>query len=234
MTNHQSTTLRCSVCGGQEFISNPVLWDALAAAWELSPDERAYIDRQQGKACTACGANLRSIALSDAILSAVGATGTLQDYAASSAPVGVALLEINEAGTLTPILSKFPAYTLATYPPVDMQRMPYRNDLFDLVVHSDTVEHVVDPVLALSECYRVLRPGGRLCFTAPTVVGRMTRNRACLPKSYHGWPATGTDDYLVHSEFGADLWTFVIRAGFKDLTIHTVSFPDATAISARK
>ena len=40
---------------------------------------------------------------------------------------------------------------------------------FDLVVHSDTLEHVPDPLRALQECRRVLRPGGALCFTVPTL-----------------------------------------------------------------
>jgi hypothetical protein len=44
----------------------------------------------------------------------------------------------------------------------------------------------------------------------------------------------GSDDYLVHTEFGADMWTFVIAAGFSSLTIHAVAYPDATAISAKR
>jgi hypothetical protein len=50
----------CGVCGGLEFTDAPVLWDELSDVWELSIEERAYIDRQQGTCCTGCGANLRS------------------------------------------------------------------------------------------------------------------------------------------------------------------------------
>jgi SAM-dependent methyltransferase len=211
-----------------------VLWDDLAAEWQLSPDERAYVDRQQGKVCTQCAANLRSIALSDAILEAVGTHLTLQEFMASPPAASLVILEINEAGTLGPILRDIPGHTLATYPAVDMHCLPYPDDNFDLVVHSDTLEHVMHPIRALSECRRVLRPGGSLCFTIPTIVGRLTRSRAGLPKSFHGFPETGSDDYLVHTEFGADMWTFVLAAGFSSLMIHAVSFPDATSISARK
>jgi SAM-dependent methyltransferase len=112
--------------------------------------------------------------------------------------------------------------------------MPYPDASFDLVVHSDTLEHVSQPIRALSECRRVLRAGGWLCFTVPTIVGRLSRSRAGLRKSFHGSASTGSDDYLVHTEFGADMWTFVVAAGFSSLRIHTVSFPDAIAISARK
>jgi SAM-dependent methyltransferase len=211
-----------------------VIWDDLAAEWQLSPDERASVDRQQGKVCTACGANLRSIALADSIREAVGTNLTLQAFVASPSAASLTVLEINEAGTLSPILRGMSGHTLATYPAVDMHCLPYPDDSFDLVVHSDTLEHVSQPIRALSECRRVLRPGGSLCFTIPTVIGRLTRSRAGLPKSFHGAPDTGLDDQLVHTEFGADMWTFVLVAGFSSLMIHAVSFPDATSISARK
>jgi SAM-dependent methyltransferase len=226
--------LGCSICGGGEFSARPVLWDGLAAEWQLSPDERAYVDRQQGKACIACGGNLRSIALADAILAAAGATTTLKEFAASAAAAALSLLEINEAGTLGPILAGLPGHRLAAYPDVDMHQMPFGDASFDMVVHSDTLEHVSHPIRALAECRRVLKPGGSLCFTVPTIVGRLTRNRAGLARSFHGASTTNSDDFLVHTEFGADMWTFVVAAGFDAVTIHTVAFPDATAMRATK
>jgi SAM-dependent methyltransferase len=224
----------CSVCGGSEFFARQILWESLVAEWQLSPGERAYIDRQQGKVCTRCGSNLRSIALSNAILAAVGVAGTLLQYSVSPAAASLSLLEINEAGTLSPILARMRGHTLASYPGIDMHQMPYSENTYDMVVHSDTLEHLLQPVRALSECRRVLKPGGWLCFTIPTIVGRLTRSRTGLPKSFHGSPVTGSDDFMVHTEFGADMWTFVISAGFQDVKINTIGFPDATAISARK
>ena len=38
----------------------------------------------------------------------------------------------------------------------------------------------------------------------------------------------------MQTEFGADMWTFVLAAGFRAVTVHAVSFPDAIAISAVK
>jgi len=226
--------LRCSVCGGRDFTSAAVLWDGLATEWQLSPGERAYIDRQQGTACKTCANNLRSIALADAILAATGAPGPLREFVTSPAAGGLKILEINEAGMLSPVLRQMPGHVLAVYPAVDIHDMPYETSIFDLVVHSDSLEHVARPVCALAECRRVLRPGGWLCFTIPTIVGRLTRSRAGLPKSYHGNPADSADDYVVQTEFGADMWTYVIEAGFDSVTINTVSFPDATALSARR
>jgi hypothetical protein len=53
----------CSVCGNGTFQDRRILWPALIEEWEISPEEAAYIDRQQGTSCTQCGANLRGVAL---------------------------------------------------------------------------------------------------------------------------------------------------------------------------
>lgn len=224
----------CSVCGGANFRDGRVLWAALVSEWQLAPHEHAYVDRQQGTACVCCGANLRSIALGNAIRDAVRTRLTLQEFVRTPEAGGLAVLEINEAGHLSPILQQLPGHTLAAYPAVDMMAMPYADNSFDLVIHSDTLEHISGPIRALAECRRVLRLGGVLCFTIPTIVERLSRNRDGLPKSYHGSPDTGTDDFVVHTEFGADMWTYAIRAGFDAISINAVDYPSALALSARK
>jgi ubiquinone/menaquinone biosynthesis C-methylase UbiE len=45
--------------------------------------------------------------------------------------------------------------------------LPFEDGEFDLVVCAETLEHVRDVQLALSEIRRVLRPGGRLALTTP-------------------------------------------------------------------
>lgn len=226
--------LTCSVCGGAEFSERAILWDELVAQWQLSPPERLYIDRQQGTTCNACGANLRSIALADAIRNAVRTEATLREFTGRAEAKRLSVLEINEAGTLSPVLRNLPGHVLASHPEVDIHRMPFDDNRFDVVVHSDTLEHVRNPVRALAECRRVMRPGGWLCYTAPVVVGRLTRGRAGLEKSFHGSSENRSDDFLVHTEFGADMWTTVLEAGFKAVTINAVAFPAALALSARK
>jgi SAM-dependent methyltransferase len=226
--------LVCSVCGGSNFVDRAVIPDGLTAEWRLEPHERAYIDRQQGTLCTSCGCNLRSIALANAIRSVVGTDLTLIELVADPRSRSLKVLEINEAGHLSPILKALPGHVLATYPEVDMHATPYPTDSFDLVVHSDTLEHVSNPVTALAECRRVLHPNGALCFTVPTVVGRLTRSRAGLPNSYHGSQEAQSEDYIVHTEYGADMWTHVLQAGFSAVSIHSVDFPSALALSALK
>lgn len=45
--------------------------------------------------------------------------------------------------------------------------LPFGDNAFDLVLCAETVEHVRDLQLLLSEARRVLRPGGRLALTTP-------------------------------------------------------------------
>jgi SAM-dependent methyltransferase len=47
------------------------------------------------------------------------------------------------------------------------QPLPFEDSAFDLVLCAETLEHVRDVQLALSEVRRVLRPGGTLALTTP-------------------------------------------------------------------
>ena len=226
--------MQCGICGGTTLTGRRVLWDKLIDEWQLSPAEVAYVDRQQGDLCDRCGANLRSIALANALRAFLGTTEFLRDAVASPAGKHLAILEINEAGMLTPVLRMLGRNTYGAYPEVDMHALPYADNTFDVVIHSDTLEHVQNPVHALTECRRVLKPCGALCFTVPVIVGRMSRSRAGLPNSYHGDAATNSDDYVVHTEFGADAWTYIFEAGFTEVSIYSVEYPAATAFLARR
>jgi SAM-dependent methyltransferase len=226
-----TTLVICSICGNGTFQDRRILWPALIEEWEISPEEATYIDRQQGTSCTQCGANLRGVALGYAICEAVGAAGPLQEFVQEPKAQSLRILDINGTSA-SETLSSLPHYTRADYPSVDMQAMPYLDGHFDLVIHSDTLEHVPRPLDGLRECRRVIARGGSLCYTVPTIVGRMTRNRKGLPPSYHGNPQEGGYDFMVQTEFGADAWTYPILAGFKSVKISTVEYPAATAVTA--
>ena len=137
----------CLLCGHDRFVHDDVLWPELVEAWELTPGERAYIDVQQGTRCERCGANVRSQALARALLLDVGASGTLvlgasatgvlgasatlDDWVKANVPAGRRVLEVNEAGALTPWLSQVPGYVPARYPECDLTRLPHASESFE-------------------------------------------------------------------------------------------------------
>jgi SAM-dependent methyltransferase len=222
----------CSVCGGTDFSQVEVLWPELISEWELHEDEVQYINRQQGFHCVGCGNNLRSMAIASAIVNSFQFSGTLREFVRSDFAQSLKVLEINEAGSLTSTLNILPNHILARYPEYDMTNLSFESLSFDLVLHSDTLEHVADPVAGLTECRRVLNKNDRCIFTVPIIVNRLSRSRKGLTKSYHGSSTQNESDYLVQTEFGADAWKFAVEAGFSRVCTHVLEYPSALAIEA--
>jgi hypothetical protein len=73
---------------------------------------------------------------------------------------------------------------------------------------------------------------GACIYTVPIIVGRLTRSRAGLKKSYHGTLEEVGSDFIVHTEFGADAWIYPLQAGFRSARIHAFELPTALAIEA--
>jgi 2-polyprenyl-3-methyl-5-hydroxy-6-metoxy-1,4-benzoquinol methylase len=49
------------------------------------------------------------------------------------------------------------------------EEIPFPDETFDVVIMEDVLEHVADPPVVLSECRRVLRPGGRVVARFPSI-----------------------------------------------------------------
>ncbi len=224
----------CPVCGSGKFRNTKVLWPELIEEWELNAEEVCYVDRQQGFSCESCGNNLRSMVLAKAILSRLEEAEPLKVVARRFRNRNLKILEINEAGNLTQFLKVFPRHKLVTYPESDMTKLSFENETWDLVIHSETLEHVPDPHAGLRECRRILKRNGACIFTVPVIVDRMTRSRVGLQASYHGDPDKPTEDYRVVTEFGANVWTYALRAGFESCRIHSMDYPAGLAIEAQK
>jgi SAM-dependent methyltransferase len=104
----------------------------------------------------------------------------------------------------------------------DVQRMSYADTSFDLVSHTEVLEHVPDDARAFAELRRVLRPGGWMLFTVP-LYGATTLERARLrdsaiehlaPPVYHGDPARGGEPVLAFRDYGHDIASRLLAAGF--------------------
>ena len=105
----------------------------------------------------------------------------------------------------------------------DALDLSFEDASLDLLVSNDVFEHVPDLDLALSECARVLRPGGRLLFSIPfydradTSVARARLNEGrvieLLPAEYHGNPVSDKGS-LVFSDIGWDVLPRSLASGF--------------------
>jgi arsenite methyltransferase len=120
------------------------------AAWQLPID---WLDVPQGGVALDVGAGPGSI------------TATLGHAAG---PDGLALgVDVSE-----PMLAR--AVRAAAAPQVgflraDAQRLPFRDQSFDVAVSIAVFQLIPDPAAALSEIARVLKPGGRLAVMIPTL-----------------------------------------------------------------
>ena len=89
----------------------------------------------------------------------------------------------------------------------DATKLPYRAEVFDAVVIANALHIMPDPDMALSEIYRVLKPGGLLF--APTFFqgkGRSFRFRMRAMEFlgfhvYHRWDEKGLAGYLTGHGF---------------------------------
>ena len=71
------------------------------------------------------------------------------------------------------------------------EEMPFREESFDVILSYDVFEHVQDLAAVLNECFRVLRPGGRLLALFPPYFGPRAHHLdfvTTLPFLHHIFP----------------------------------------------
>ena len=110
----------------------------------------------------------------------------------------------------------------------DMQQLSHADRSFDLLVHTEVLEHVPDDARALRETHRVLREGGLMLFTVPLYDGEITIERArfddaghvhhLLPPVYHLDPLRA-EGILAFRDYGRDIVQRVHAAGFHAVRI---------------
>jgi SAM-dependent methyltransferase len=212
------TTGLCAVCGTEtRFVRNSWILPAeLAREW---PPE--FVDRES-QLCTECGANRRVRRIAEALVSLYGEEArSVAELVREEPFLRLEIAEINSIGRMHTFLAEHPGLTYSEYPDEDLMELSYTDASFDLVLTSDTLEHVPDPRVALRETRRILRPGGRHVFTIPYDPRReRTRSRKGLPAQHHGRGGgpyalvTRQADMLAHTDFGADVEEIVGEAGF--------------------
>lgn len=227
----------CPVCGCPRVNKHrPILSNELVSVWELSPEWRNWFDDREGTFCPICESNMRSQFMAASLVTftndQLGLSCTcLRDTACHPDFHQWRVAEFNACGQLHRWLARHPGLDYSEYkakPPVrseNLLNLSYENKAFDLILTSETLEHVPDLKRALSEIFRVLKPGGSHIFTVPVVwdrphsricaeldeQGNLTMLRAA---SFHGMAGTTANDMMVITEFGSDIIAQLEAAGF--------------------
>ncbi len=235
---------RCIVCGRFRpmLYRRRVVRPRLEELWGLSPRLAEALARKESCDCARCGAKLRCRRLAEVLLG-VYPVGTppapascLAEWVDHAEIHALRIAEINLIDGVHDQLRKLPRVAFSDYvsdsargsvePEVrseDLRRLTYADSTFDLVLTSETLEHVPDLDAALRELRRVLVTGGRHIFTIPVMPGvaqtfarSVTRpdgsiedraTKICHPGGDVGYP--------VFTELGADLPELIERAGFE-------------------
>lgn len=67
-------------------------------------------------------------------------------------------------------------------------RLPFAEDSFDVVASHQTLEHVLDPKLALSEMVRVVKPGGVIGIVSPNLLSALASLRRIVVDAWRNRP----------------------------------------------
>jgi SAM-dependent methyltransferase len=220
----------CHACGAVgDFADKKVLWPALVAHWRLTPEMEAAFNRRESRACATCNSNYRSRQLARALVEIYGEDGdrSLADLLGTERFCALRILGIDM--DFLPMLSNSPGYIRSDYitsliPACGRldRGLPLDDNSIDIVLVSDTLEHVPRRRRALEEISRVLKPGGRFVTAQPVILGRRSITRCTLdpagqvkhmlPPSHH---LRSADDALVFVEFGIDFLDGIETAGLK-------------------
>lgn len=78
---------------------------------------------------------------------------------------------------------------------INLENQRFENDLFDIVITQDVVEHLYNPINAFREISRTLKPGGAHIFTVPLV------NKQLPSQKWSELNSNGKIDFLFQPEY---------------------------------
>ena len=104
----------------------------------------------------------------------------------------------------------------------DVCKLPFENNIYDLVFCNHVLEHVQEDQKAMSELYRVLKKGGTLIAQVPIKEDRL--------KTFENWSITSPDErakvfgqYDHVRIYGQDYYSRLEKVGFKTKAFDLIS-----------
>jgi SAM-dependent methyltransferase len=239
---------RCAICGrcGPMLYRRRVIPRRLEEDWGLTPRLAEAMARRESCDCAWCGGKLRARRLARVLLETypVGTpprpARSVAEWVRDPETWALRVAEINRIDGLHDVLGALPSLAASDFRPgdtpglvsdgcrnEDLTSLTYPDASFDLVLTSETLEHVPDLAAGLAEIRRVLVQGGRHLFTVPRLPGvAETFARATVDDRGgvvpHATPIChpgGDVGYPVFTEFGEDCLDLFRRAGFETTVV---------------
>lgn len=82
-----------------------------------------------------------------------------------------------------------------------VERLPFENNFFDLVVLAWVLEHLSDPERAFNEIFRVLKPGGKVIFLTPNIWNYNIWIIRLIPEKFHDFFTRKLYDRQEHDTY---------------------------------
>ena len=233
----------CAVCGcHSSFRFDPtIITPQLQKAWGIPDNLVEAFNRKESMFCSRCGASLRIRRLATVLMQTVAEISGIScksfvELVRNEEFRGLKIAEINACGTLHSYLKDHPNLYYSEWLPdgkpgelhdgvrcEDLQCLTYPDNYFDIILTSETLEHVPDADRAWGEIKRTLKNGGYHIFTIPVIPSqRGTIQRAqlvdgvrqdLLEPAYHG--DGSQESMFVYTDFGMDVVAKLDKMGLK-------------------
>ena len=240
------TPIRCNICGHSGTLLHEMP--------DLELHARFHIGTlRETLRCRTCFSKMRDRTVAAGLLDVLAErfdlkADTITDLA-ERMPAEIRVLDTDANGRIGRLLGRSPGYVLSLYQPehengatlaggalnVDLERMPFPDQSFDVIITTEVMEHVRYVDIAHREIARCLSDGGTYLFTVPydaslsetwRLIDPETDEELVHPPHMHGDPDLRAEGIKSYRVFGLDLTAQLQDAGL-EVEFAPVERPDA-------